>query len=109
MALFSFKNISVIKKFGVLWDVTPTYSWWWFIALMMEAVRTSEMSVNFNMTTRRYIPEDNRLHTRRRENLKSHTVIVYFKCRLLSIFNDWNNFHKTYNQDFPCFKRQSPN
>jgi hypothetical protein len=28
------------------------------IALMMEAVRTSETSVNFNVTTRRYIPED---------------------------------------------------
>jgi hypothetical protein len=25
-------------------------------ALMMEAVRTSETSVNFNVTTRRYIP-----------------------------------------------------
>jgi len=44
-----------------------------FIALMMEAVRTSETSVNFNVTTRRYIPEDSKLHTRRRENLKSHT------------------------------------
>jgi len=42
------------------------------IALMMEAVRTSETSVNFNVTTRRYIPEDSKLHTRRRENLKSH-------------------------------------
>jgi hypothetical protein len=29
-----------------------------FIALMMEAVRISETSVNFNVTTRRYIPED---------------------------------------------------
>jgi hypothetical protein len=28
------------------------------IALIMEAVRTSETSVNFNVTTRRYIPED---------------------------------------------------
>jgi hypothetical protein len=28
------------------------------IALMMGAVRTSETSVNFNMTTQRYIPED---------------------------------------------------
>jgi hypothetical protein len=28
------------------------------IALMMEAVRTSETSVNFNVTTRRCIPED---------------------------------------------------
>jgi hypothetical protein len=26
------------------------------IALMMEAVRTSEMSVHFNVTTQRYIP-----------------------------------------------------
>jgi hypothetical protein len=30
------------------------------IALMMEAVSTSEMSVNFYETTRRNIPEDNR-------------------------------------------------
>jgi hypothetical protein len=28
------------------------------IALMMEAVRTSETSVNFNVTTRLYITED---------------------------------------------------
>jgi hypothetical protein len=41
------------------------------IALMMEAVRNSETSVNFNVTTRRYISEDSKLHTRRRENLKS--------------------------------------
>jgi hypothetical protein len=41
-------------------------------ALMMEAVRTSETSVNFNVTTRRYIPEDSKLHTRRRVSLKSH-------------------------------------
>jgi len=38
----------------------------------MEAVRVSETSVNFKATTRRYIPEDFKLHTRRRENLKSH-------------------------------------
>jgi hypothetical protein len=40
----------------------------------MEAVRTSETSVHSNETTRRYIPEDSILHTRRRENLKSHKV-----------------------------------
>jgi len=45
-----------------------------FTALMMEAVRVSETSVNFNVTTQRYIPEDSKLHTRRRENLRSHTV-----------------------------------
>jgi hypothetical protein len=42
------------------------------IALMMEAVSTSETPVNFYETTRRNIPEDNHLHTRHRENLKSH-------------------------------------
>jgi hypothetical protein len=36
------------------------------------AVLTSETSVNFNVTTRRYIPEDSKLHTRRRESLKYH-------------------------------------
>jgi hypothetical protein len=42
-------------------------------SLIMEAARTSETSVD-NYFTRQYIPEDNsELHTRRRENLKSHT------------------------------------
>jgi hypothetical protein len=41
---------------------------------MMEAARTSETSGD-NYFTRQYIPEDNsELHTRRRENLKSHIV-----------------------------------
>jgi hypothetical protein len=39
--------------------------------MMMEAVRTSKTSVNFNVATRRYIPEDTKLHICRRENLKS--------------------------------------
>jgi hypothetical protein len=39
---------------------------------MMEAVSTSETSVD-NYFTRQYIPEDkSELHTRRRENVKSH-------------------------------------
>jgi hypothetical protein len=54
-------------KFRVLWDVAPcshvefdrrfrdAYCNIW---AMMEAVRTSETSVNFNVTTRRYISED---------------------------------------------------
>jgi hypothetical protein len=41
----------------------------------MEAVRTSETSVD-NHFTRQYNPEDSsEHHTRRRENLKSHTVL----------------------------------
>jgi hypothetical protein len=41
------------------------------IAVMMKAVRTSKTSVYFNKITRSHIPESC-LHTRRRENLKTH-------------------------------------
>jgi hypothetical protein len=40
----------------------------------METVRASETSVNFNVTTRRYITEYSKCHTLRRENLKSHAT-----------------------------------
>jgi hypothetical protein len=47
---------------------------------MMEAVRTSETSVD-NYFTRQYIPEDSsEHHTRRRENLKSHILSNFFVC-----------------------------
>jgi hypothetical protein len=40
----------------------------------MEAARTSETSAD-DYFTRQYIPEDNsEVHTRRRENFKSHKV-----------------------------------
>jgi hypothetical protein len=46
------------------------------VALMMETVSTSGASVSFYQTTRRNIPEDSNLHTRRREDLKSHKLSV---------------------------------
>jgi hypothetical protein len=55
----------------------------------MEAVRTSETSVNFYETTRRNIQEGCHLHTRRRENLKSQNItcilIVVILCELFEI------------------------
>jgi hypothetical protein len=52
---------------------------------MMEAVRTSETSVD-NYFKRQYIPEDNsELHTRRRENLKSHKYLNHLKFMLFQI------------------------
>jgi hypothetical protein len=39
---------------------------------MVEAASTSETSVKFYQTTRRYNPEDSHLRTHRRENLKSN-------------------------------------
>jgi hypothetical protein len=46
---------------------------------MMEVVCTSKMSVNSNVTTRRHIPEHSKLHTWRREKLKSHTADTLFE------------------------------
>jgi hypothetical protein len=43
---------------------------WSIIALMMEAVGISETPVHINVTTSQ---KTLKLHTRRRENLKSHT------------------------------------
>jgi hypothetical protein len=43
--------------------------------LMMEAVRTSETSFYSKETTLLYIPEVSKLHTRRRENLKSYNEL----------------------------------
>jgi hypothetical protein len=52
---------------------------------MMEAVRTSETSVD-NHFTRQYNPEDSsEHHTRHRENLKSHIVNLYGEATLRCI------------------------
>jgi hypothetical protein len=40
-------------------------------ALKMEAICSSEVSVETQLTTRRHIPEDDTLHNHRCENLKS--------------------------------------
>jgi hypothetical protein len=51
---------------------------------MMEAVRTSETSVD-NYFTWQYIPEDkSELHIRRRENLKSHTSTLMVQTKTMS-------------------------
>jgi hypothetical protein len=38
----------------------------------MEAIYSSETSVDIQRTTRRYVPEDSTLHNHRWENLKSY-------------------------------------
>jgi hypothetical protein len=56
-----------------------------YFRLMMEAVRTSEMSVNFYETARHNNPQDCHFHTRRRENLKSHirhASLLSYDCLL---------------------------
>jgi hypothetical protein len=52
------------------------------IALMMGAARSSETSVDILLRTGQYIPEYSELHTRRRQNLKSHieTNMLHKNC-----------------------------
>jgi hypothetical protein len=54
----------------------------------MEAVSIFKTSVNFYRTARRNIPEDSRLHTRCRENLKSHQSVT--------VFPEYTNTESTY-------------
>jgi hypothetical protein len=56
------------------------------IALMMEAARTSETLVNFYQTTRRNNPDDSYLHTRRREDPKSHGFKGAYCLQLRELF-----------------------
>jgi hypothetical protein len=53
-------------------------------ASTIRAARTSETSVDIDLTTQQYIPEDSQLHTRFRESVKSHTV----REDVCSSFND---------------------
>jgi hypothetical protein len=65
------KKVALMMFRAVFWVVLPCKR---LSSLMMEAVRTSETSVD-NRFTRQYNPEDSsEHHTRRRENLKSRIV-----------------------------------
>jgi hypothetical protein len=46
----------------------------------MEAVCSSETSVDLQRATRRYIPEDSNVHNHHFENLKSYTTILVCIC-----------------------------
>jgi hypothetical protein len=52
--------------------------------MMMAAARTSETLFE-NYFTRQYIPENSELHTRRRENLKSHKQFCCWRHSSVSI------------------------
>jgi hypothetical protein len=61
------------------------------IALMMEAARNPETSVNFYQATRRNNPEDSHLHTHRSVNLKFYMSLNCFSlCR------------EDHKKDIPC-------
>jgi hypothetical protein len=54
----------------------------------MEAVRTSETSVNLNLTTRRYIPEDSKLH------LSVGSEVIQGESQLTHITEGWTDRQK---------------
>jgi hypothetical protein len=65
---------------------------------------TSETSANFYQTTRRYNPEDRHLHTRRRENLKSHQKLFFetigqsqIEMRQKTIHTDLTSYKRSMN------------
>jgi hypothetical protein len=56
--------------------------------LMMEAVSSSETSVNFYQTALCNIPKNSHIHTRRRENLKCFEFICMHKIILIIYLNN---------------------
>jgi hypothetical protein len=64
---------AVNTKMAVFWFVAPCSL---AITLLMEAARTSETSVNFYQTTRRYNPEDS--------HLRFHQSVSEIKDKLLN-------------------------
>jgi hypothetical protein len=54
-------------------------------ALKMEAICSSETSVETGRTARRHNPEDDTLHNHRGENLKSYKVKRRLNRRILSL------------------------
>jgi hypothetical protein len=78
------------------------------LTLKMGAICSSEMSVDFQRTTRRYIPKDSALHNHRCENLKSYPQSSSLRTRDLSLLlvngrfprgstpNCWHSSNPTY-------------
>jgi hypothetical protein len=94
--------------------VLPPSSARWManITLMMEAVCPSETSGYSNDTTRPYIPEGSHLHTRRRENLKSHILFMYLlKKQYLAhtdkgrVYDNLLGYSAMYSRSRPTFQR----
>jgi hypothetical protein len=65
----------------------------WLIVLMMEAVRTSETSVNLYQSIWRYNPEHSHHHTHRRENLKLYLAFLLLRHGDASLWN--YSLHRT--------------
>jgi hypothetical protein len=68
---------------------------------MWVPARTSETSVDIQLRTRQYIPEDSELHNRRRENLKSHGIKVVFN--VITSIQNFIQIHQMVQKLLRCF------
>jgi hypothetical protein len=68
-------------------------------SVKMEAKCSSETSVDFQGTTRRYIPEDDTLHNHRCENLRSYIFISSVRMKNVLQRKIWYRYKST---DLPC-------
>jgi hypothetical protein len=55
----------------------------------MEAICSSETSVDTQRTTRRNIPEDDTLQNHRCENIKSYTIYLFIYILIYDAVNSW--------------------
>jgi hypothetical protein len=62
----------------------------YYSILKMEAIHSSEVSVNSRQTTRYHIPKDSNLHVHHHKNFKSHKIITVRKSSMHGIPDDGN-------------------
>jgi hypothetical protein len=113
--LMRFQVLTVTSmKMTVFWDVAPCSlvetdwmfqrcllpplsRWWgWWLTPMMEAVSTSEMSVNFHQITWRSITEDSHLHCYLMFKLQINMQSIQYKanCSKYMNYNVKNTHYK---------------
>jgi hypothetical protein len=81
-------------KLRIFWDVLPC-SW---------------LNVDIQLSTRQYIPEDSELHTRRREELKSHKFVIEGTTVKMNLYDQLGTFLQfIMAEDFVCLKYQACN
>jgi hypothetical protein len=73
ISIIKVKRISELRTLAVISSVVPSSLI--LFTLMMEAIRSPEMSLR-TRSTRRNIPEDGTLHSHHRKNLKSYIALT---------------------------------
>jgi hypothetical protein len=76
---------------------TLVSSWAYSSTLKMKPICSSETSVDLQLTTRFYIPEDSTLHNHRCENLKA------YKCSSADVLAHWTPAQNFIRSDFSSY------